>query len=263
MISNCGHDENGKYHGGAAGDQTGGEWQIRNWYNRGWNCVLRYPDKIIAQMIANEAIDAANNNNIGYDQWNRESLWKELTVVGYRFADVKNKCETDCSNGVASIVKAIGYLTGNKKLQAVPISATTVNLKSFLVEAGFQCLTFSKYLTSENYLEPGDILLNWAPNGHTTIEVGNGKKKEQTNTTGGTCTVELTVLKKGSKGAEVKNLQILLKAKGYKGADKKVLELDGSFGSNTDFAVRAFQRAAKLTVDGLVGSKTWAKLIKG
>ena len=28
MISNCGHDENGRYSGGKAGDQTGTEWQV-------------------------------------------------------------------------------------------------------------------------------------------------------------------------------------------------------------------------------------------
>lgn len=44
MISNCGHDERGKYSGGKAGDQTGTEWQVINWYNRPWKCVLRHPD---------------------------------------------------------------------------------------------------------------------------------------------------------------------------------------------------------------------------
>lgn len=34
MISNCGHDENGRYSGGKAGDQTGTEWQVINWYSR-------------------------------------------------------------------------------------------------------------------------------------------------------------------------------------------------------------------------------------
>lgn len=34
MISNCGHDERGKYSGGKAGDQTRTEWQVINWYNR-------------------------------------------------------------------------------------------------------------------------------------------------------------------------------------------------------------------------------------
>ena len=34
MISNCGHDENGRYSGGKAGDQTGTEWQVINWYSK-------------------------------------------------------------------------------------------------------------------------------------------------------------------------------------------------------------------------------------
>ena len=54
MISNCGHDERGKYSGGKVGDQTGTEWQVINWNNRPWKCVLRHPDaatrKLIAQM---------------------------------------------------------------------------------------------------------------------------------------------------------------------------------------------------------------------
>lgn len=264
MISNCGHDERGQYHGGTAGDQTGTEWQIRSWYNRPWDCVLRYPDKKIAQAIANEAIDAANNNFIGYDQWNRLSFWKVLKTVGYKVANIKTAVETDCSAGVSAIVKAVGYQYGIKKLQNIPEGSWTGSMKKTFQDAGFEVLTFSKYRTSEAYLEPGDILLN--EKSHTAIEVGTGKKITETATapkTGGTCTVELTVLKKGSKGAEVKNLQILLKAKGYKGADKKVLELDGSFGSNTDFAVRAFQKAEKLTIDGCVGGQTWSRILKG
>lgn len=257
MISNCGHDENNKYHGGAAGDQTGGEWTLRSWYNRQWDCVLRYPDKKVAQAIANEAIDAANNNNIGYDQWQRLTFWEELRRSDYKAAKITKKCETDCSAGGMSIVKAVGYLFGIKKLQNVQL-VTTPYMKRELQAAGFEVLTFSKYRISETYLEPGDILLN--EKSHTAIEVGTGKKKEET---GGKCIVELTELKKGMKSTEVKSLQILLKAAGYKGADKKVLTIDGSFGGNTDFAVRAFQKAAKLTVDGVVGSKTWAKLIKG
>ena len=44
MISNCGHDENGRYSGGKAGDQTDTEWQVINWYSRPWKCVLRHPN---------------------------------------------------------------------------------------------------------------------------------------------------------------------------------------------------------------------------
>lgn len=47
MISNSGHDEHGRYSGGAAGDQTGGEWARINWYSRPWNIVLRHPDPAV------------------------------------------------------------------------------------------------------------------------------------------------------------------------------------------------------------------------
>ena len=64
-ISNCGHDENGHYAGGQAGDQTGTEYQIINWYNRPWLCVLRFEDQEVASLIAEMATQAANNNMIG------------------------------------------------------------------------------------------------------------------------------------------------------------------------------------------------------
>jgi len=55
-ISNSGHDERGKYHEGKAGDQTGGEWSIINWYNRPWNYVFRYPDQKTRELIAELSI---------------------------------------------------------------------------------------------------------------------------------------------------------------------------------------------------------------
>lgn len=71
MISNCGHDENNRYSGGKAGDQTGTEWRVINWYNRPWKCVLRHPNAKVRKMIASMAKAAAVNNKIGYDQSER------------------------------------------------------------------------------------------------------------------------------------------------------------------------------------------------
>jgi len=44
-ISNSGHDEKGRYTGGIPGDQTKKEWEIKNWYNRPWNCIIRHPNQ--------------------------------------------------------------------------------------------------------------------------------------------------------------------------------------------------------------------------
>lgn len=80
-ISNSGSDENGSYAGGQAGDQTGKEWRMRDWYDRPWKCVLRYPDQKVALKIAQLAIDAALNDRIGYDQsQNRTYLTKYYRV---------------------------------------------------------------------------------------------------------------------------------------------------------------------------------------
>lgn len=63
------------------------------------------------------------------------------------------------------------------------------------------------------------------------------------------------VLAKGTKGPDVERLQKLLNAKGAK------LVVDADFGERTDKSVRAFQRTAKITVDGRVGAQTWEALL--
>lgn len=65
-------------------------------------------------------------------------------------------------------------------------------------------------------------------------------------------------LKKGCTGSDVLELQKMLQAVGY------YLDgtLDGSFGKKTDRAVREFQKASGLKVDGIYGPKTRAVLEK-
>lgn len=67
----------------------------------------------------------------------------------------------------------------------------------------------------------------------------------------------MPVLVKGDKSGYVKTLQILLNR--YNCAN---LDEDGSFGPTTHKAVLAYQESRKLTIDGHVGPKTWAQLLK-
>ncbi|KKK39058.1 hypothetical protein WQ57_04530 [Mesobacillus campisalis] len=60
-----------------------------------------------------------------------------------------------------------------------------------------------------------------------------------------------TVLKKGMRGAEVRNLQRILTNKGY-----STKGIDGVFGPATEAAVKKFQKAKKLKADGIVGPAT-------
>lgn len=172
-ISNSGSDERGKLYGGQAGDQTGGEWRLRANYNRPWKCVLRHPDFLVAERIADNAEKAARNDKIGYDQYQRTTYWTELTKAGYDPAKVKTACEADCSAGVCANVKAAGYSLGVKELQATPITSTHYMRDTFS-KLGFKVLTSAKYTahTSE-YLRRGDILLN--DSHHTATVVTDGK----------------------------------------------------------------------------------------
>ena len=253
-ISNSGHDENGSYAGGAAGDQ-GGEWVLRSWYNRPWNCVLRYKgSEEVRTLIAKLAIEAALNDNIGYDQNQRDTFWKQLQAAGYYPSKIKTKCEADCSAGVIAIVKAVGHLLGITKM--VNLSATyTGNMRSAFKAAGFSVLTASRFLTGKDYLLPGDILLNDAH--HTATNITKGKEAVSSNTSATTGSSDRNYLQKGDTGSEVKTMQTMLIACGYSCGTAGV---DGDFGTATDAAVRAFQKAQKLTVDGLYGPASKAAL---
>lgn len=213
MISNCGHDENGKYTGGKAGDQTGGEWALINWYSRPWKCVLRYPDENVRNLIAQLAKEAAQNDKIGYDQGERNTFWTQLQKVGYYPSKITVVCEADCSSGVVAIIKAVGHLLGIKALQNV--SATyTGNMRTGLKNAGFTVLTESKYLTSEEYLLPGDILLNDSCHVATNITKGSKASGGSSGTTTSSGSGNTTYSGKGVGTAVAKSTMYIRKGAG-------------------------------------------------
>jgi peptidoglycan hydrolase-like protein with peptidoglycan-binding domain len=65
----------------------------------------------------------------------------------------------------------------------------------------------------------------------------------------------VVTLSKGANNAAVKAVQTLLNAHG------NTLTVDGDFGSATDTAIRSFQTAQHITVDGVVGPQTWQHLL--
>lgn len=123
--------------------------------------------------------------------------------------------------------------------------------------------------------------------GHIGLYVGDGKVIEASGTQAGVCTSnitaskwtyygllkdvsydgsvptpvndELPTLKKGSKGEDVKKLQKRLMELGY---SLPKYGADGDFGNETLEAVKAFQKDHGLTVDGVVGEKTWKAMDK-
>lgn len=68
--------------------------------------------------------------------------------------------------------------------------------------------------------------------------------------------ISMKTLRNGSRGTQVKVLQFLLNESGYDCG-----EADGIFGKKTTAAVKAYQKAKGLTVDGICGKNTWTRIL--
>lgn len=266
MAIKIGHasiDENKKATGGNPGDQTGKEVCTRNWYNGGWQYLIRAKNSTIAESIAATCEAGCANDNIGYDQSGRNTLYNQAKLVGFDLSKITEPCEADCSSFAAVCVRAAlgrDFYTGN--------APTTRNLRKVLTAVGgFEVLSDSKYLSGTDYLRRGDILLTEGK--HTVIVLDSGAKSTieesstvaqptETETVTIHSSVRLPVLQRGSKGEAVKAMQMLLV---FRGENLSKYGCDGEIGSETESALKVFQRRNGLTADGKCGAKTWEKLL--
>ncbi|GAA5018828.1 hypothetical protein GCM10023258_05850 [Terrabacter aeriphilus] len=124
-----------------------------------------------------------------------------------------------------------GYGLSSLKAATSVDSATTVFMQKFE-----RCGTCA---TTQRIAYANDVLRKYGSGG----------------TGGGSTETSLPVLRSGSSGAAVRTLQYLLRASG------KSVTADGSFGPATDSAVRSYQSAHGLSVDGVVGNNTWYSLL--
>lgn len=174
LIGHASIDERGKVSGGQAGDQTGKEVYIRDWYNGSWNVVLRPVSEDVAEKMAAVCETLCKGNFVGYDQYQRNTLWDELEKVGWDPSRLKTKCETDCSAFVSACTRAAGVdiprvYMGNEQYNA-PVTYTM--RKAFGKTGKFVVLTAEKYMISDRYLRRGDILVR--ESGHTAMVLSNG-----------------------------------------------------------------------------------------
>ena len=158
LICHASLDENKNIKGGKAGDQTGKEVCIREWYNRPWNVVLRFKDPDMREKCAVAMEHAAANNHIGYDQSQRNSLLAAVRKCGYDPKKVTKNVETDCSALVT--VACIYAGIAEEALVKSGNSATTSTLKDRLKATGeVDIFTSKEYTEKTGKLIRGDILL--------------------------------------------------------------------------------------------------------
>lgn len=247
IVGSARIDENGKAHGGSAGDNNGKEVSTQNYYvhSKGWR-VLRAKNATVAAKIAKCMKAACNNNYIGYDQYQRLTLYNAAEPLGFDCSKVSKKVETDCSALVRVCLAYAGVKVSNFR--------TTNQAKIMLDSGAFIELTGTKYTTSSTYLKAGDVLVT-KTQGHTVVVLSDGPKADEAVDTA----VPEPSLRKGDRGTKVKKLQKLLLTCGY---SVGVKGSDGIFGNATEAAVKRFQADHGLEADGIYGKKTHAALYK-
>lgn len=249
LVGSARSDENGKAYNGKAGDQKGGrEVSAQSWYkhSKGWR-VFRAKDSKVAAKIAEIMRWACDNNLIGYDQWNRHTLYDELKRYAFEKTYLSKAVETDCSALVRVCLAFCGI--------DVPEDFRTGNMPTYLLNTGaFVELKGSKYTDDDDFLGEGDILVT-CTSGHTVVCLTDGPKYE-----GSLIPKEYAlgerILRKGDEGADVKLLQQYLEKLGYDPGGN-----DGDFGPKTLKVLKAFQEDHGLTVDGEYGPKSHAALM--
>lgn len=240
-------DERGKTTGGAAGDQNGRELRIQPWYRHslGW-VVIRAKSAIHRAGLAAAMRAACDNPLIGYDQYQRDTLYHAAKPLGFDPGRVAVACETDCSALVRVCCAYVGIDVPNFR---------TYNQPSVLKATGlFDVLTTAAYTNSPDRLLAGDILCT-KTSGHTIIVLNDGDLARgpipvpPTN--------DLVLFSQGAQGLKVKAVQIALNAV-LNGED---LDVDGDYGPLTAAAMKRFQVAYDIAVTGQFTRATLAALM--
>lgn len=295
-IAHASIDENGKIAGGQAGDQTSKEVCIRTWYNKNWQYVLRINNEKVRKQFANNMIDIANNNKVGYDQNQRNTLLTQAKSVKFDFTKISVACECDCSSAVTicllgAIYKVLGveeYQKAHDVLVTSGNCATTKNLRSKLGKiTAFTVNTYnsSTYTANSSKAVFGDIYLR--EGSHVVVCVMDGAK-QSIETATNTSKKNEKVLEwqkaaiadgfnfpkygaDGEWGSECETVarKAVVKERDtwtYQNLTKIVqkalgVTADGKCGINTKNAIIAYQNKNRLTEDGCVGLNTWKKIL--
>lgn len=171
-------NEKGTTTGGKAGDQTGGEVSIQNYYlhRKGWY-VARPKDPTVAEKIAQAMEAACCNNHIGYCQAHRDSLRKIAVKYNYNLSKVNVDVEADCSALVRVCCLYAGIQVGDFN--------TASELETLRKTGQFEILKDDRHCKGSTYLKRGDILVT-RTKGHTVVVLDNGSgvtdTKAQTST---------------------------------------------------------------------------------
>lgn len=141
--------ENGKVTGGKKGDQTKKEVRVADYYNFGQTWVIRFRSTSRGKKAGIAAKKMALNDNIGYNQADRISLFKECERINWDIEKISQikPCNCDCSE---LVVCAVNFAYGKSKLgcghttHSLPSICTTYKKNFKRADSAIKSLKFKK-----------------------------------------------------------------------------------------------------------------------
>lgn len=153
---------NGKVIDDLVGDQNGREVKIGEYYNFGQKWVIRFRSKKRGRKAAAATKMLARNNNIGYNQNNRKSLYIQCELINWDIDRIYqiHPCDCDCS---LLAVCAVNFAYGKSLL---PYSLTTHSLPNIVNQYKTKFKRADNDIKSQRFHKgdlvgkPGHVIIN-------------------------------------------------------------------------------------------------------
>lgn len=223
-------------------------------YNRGaWHVGVNYGGRLFGTVNNRNSVGIEMCVQAGYNYEKAfqntvqvcKQLMKQLGIPADRVVQHYDVCAKNCP----SAIRAKGDWNRFKQLIGTKTTTTTVDkyyrTRKSWADSKSQIGAYKSLENAKKEWKEGYTIYDW--NGKAVYPV----KKTSTATLTEEIKVQLPVIRKGSSGAAVSSLQAVLG-----------VEVDGSFGNDTETSLKVFQKNVGITADGSCGTDTWKKVVE-
>lgn len=223
-------------------------------YNRGaWHVGVNYGGRLFGTVNNRNSVGIEMCVQAGYNYEKAfqntvqvcKQLMKQLGIPADRVVQHYDVCAKNCP----SAIRAKGDWNRFKQLIGAKSATPTVDkyyrTRKSWADSKSQIGAYKSLENAKKEWKQGYTIYDW--NGKAVYPV----EKTSAITLTKEIKVQLPVIKKGSSGAAVSSLQAVLG-----------VEVDGSFGNDTETSLKVFQKNVAITADGSCGTDTWTKVFE-
>ena len=223
-------------------------------YDRGaWHVGVNYGGRLFGTVNNRNAVGIEMCVQEGYNYEKAfqntvqvcKQIMKQLGIPSDRVVQHYDVCAKNCP----SAIRAKGDWNRFKQLIGAKITTATVDkyyrTRKSWADSKSQIGAYKSLENAKKEWKEGYTIYDW--NGKAVYPV----EKTSAITLTKEIKVQLPVIKKGSSGAAVSSLQAVLG-----------VEVDGSFGNDTETSLKVFQKNVAITADGSCGTDTWTKVFE-